>query len=74
MATPRYFIEIKSKLLVEITEQEFITAERRAGFYPKYGESVSLPATGGFSGGPLIQYCVYNGELPAQEEAKLVKC
>ena len=31
----------------EVTKEEFITAERAAGFRPKYGDGL---ATGGFSG------------------------
>ena len=34
----------------EVTEEEFIKAERSAGFRPKYGDGV---ATGGFSNGSI---------------------
>lgn len=35
----------------EVTEQEFIQAERAAGFFPKFGSDG--PATGGFSNSQL---------------------
>ena len=34
---------------VEVTREEWLTAERRAGFWPTHGGDG--PATGGFSGG-----------------------
>ena len=37
----------------EVTKEEFIQAERAAGFRPKYGDGV---ATGGFSGGGVSGY------------------
>lgn len=47
----RYFLKPDSDRAVwqEVTEQEFVAAERGAGFYPKYG--CGPVATGGFSAG-----------------------
>ena len=44
----RYFLKADwQNEYQEVTEEQFITAERAAGFRPKYGDGV---ATGGFSG------------------------
>ena len=37
----------------QVTKEEWLSAERSAGFYPKYGDG---PATGGFSSGGLSGY------------------
>ena len=39
----------------EVTKEEFIQAERAAGFRPKYGDGI---ATGGFSGNGVSGYIV----------------
>ena len=44
-------IEALDKHEVEVTREEFIKAERQAGFYPKGGGDHL--ATGGFSGGGI---------------------
>jgi len=36
---------------LQVTEEEFIKAERESGFYPKSGDGV---ATGGFAGNEVI--------------------
>lgn len=43
-----YFLEHKIFGEKKVTREEWISAEREAGFYPKYGGDG--PATGGFSG------------------------
>ncbi len=35
----------------EVTLEEYVAAERAAGFHPKDGLPVGKPATGGFTGG-----------------------
>lgn len=64
----RYFVVVKDSVRVEITKEEFISAERHQGFRPKVGDV----ATGGFSGGPLVYYSVRNGELNEKEKSQLV--
>ncbi|HHA2249955.1 TPA: hypothetical protein ACOEHG_004897 [Enterobacter ludwigii] len=48
--TQRYFISHSVFGEREVTQAEFISAERAAGFYPKSGSGV---ATGGFSSGDI---------------------
>jgi len=42
-----YFLEHPVFGSKEVTKEEWISAERAAGFHPKFGDG---PATGGFSG------------------------
>jgi hypothetical protein len=46
----------------EVTKQEFISAERQAGFYSKFGSDHE--ATGGFGGGGV------SGSIRYEEETK----
>jgi len=55
----RYYIVVKNQTAIEITKEEFIQAERHHGFRPKWDGEL---ATGGFSGGPLVQYSIRKGE------------
>ena len=48
--TQRYFLSHLAFGEKEVTQAEFIRAERAAGFYPKSGSGV---ATGGFSYGDI---------------------
>ncbi|EFU5438376.1 hypothetical protein HT774_004154 [Salmonella enterica] len=48
--TQRYFLSHPAFGEKEVTQEEFISAERAAGFYPKSGSGV---ATGGFSCGDI---------------------
>lgn len=48
----KYFISHEILGEKEVTKEEFIKAERQAGFYPKSGKSDDC-ATGGFSCGSL---------------------
>ena len=41
----------------EVTQEQFIQAERAAGFYPKHG--CGSVATAGFSGGSVMGMVVY---------------
>lgn len=44
----RYFLKLDAQQeWSEVTQQQWIIAERNAGFYPKYGKG---EATGGFTG------------------------
>jgi hypothetical protein len=46
--TRRYFLEIRGSPEVEVTEAEFVAAERANGINPSYGEDPDRPVTGGF--------------------------
>ncbi|EAM7657038.1 hypothetical protein GSB13_003858 [Salmonella enterica] len=48
--TQRYFLSHPAFGEKEVTQEEFINAERAAGFYPKSGSGV---ATGGFGSGDI---------------------
>lgn len=52
MATPeytrRYFLERTGEAEVEVTEAEFVAAERANGFNAGYGDDPDKPVTGGF--------------------------
>ena len=59
-----YFLEHPVFGSKQVTKEEWITAERAAGFHPKYGGDG--PATGGFSGNGM------RGSIrPKAAEAKL---
>jgi len=47
-STYNYFLKHEIFGTKQVTKEEWIKAERSAGFYPKYGGDG--PATGGFSG------------------------
>jgi hypothetical protein len=49
----KYFVRVKGQQPIEITQQEFMSAEASMGFHSK---TPGRPATAGFSGGPLVQY------------------
>lgn len=49
LSRDRYFLGLGLGYVQEVNREQFITAERMAGFYPKGGGSDTL-ATGGFSG------------------------
>ena len=55
----RYWLRENKRAWREATREEFISAERAAGFHPKSGEGV---ATGGFSNGALEGRVTY-GEI-----------
>jgi hypothetical protein len=55
----RYFVQIKDTKPVEITQAEFMKAESHHGFHGKFP---GRPATGGFGGGPLVQYTIRSGQ------------
>lgn len=46
MRKERYFLKRNDEEEKEVSQQEFINAERASGFHPKSGDG---PATGGFS-------------------------
>lgn len=65
--TEHYFIQYgKSNPYRQVTREEWIKAERTAGFYPKFG---SGPATGGFSGHGVSGVAVY-GDLNEEAAVK----
>lgn len=47
-APRRYFLTRKGEPEIEVTEAEFVVAERANGFYPEDGGDENKPATGGF--------------------------
>lgn len=49
LSRDRYFLGLDLGYVQEVNREQFITAERMAGFYPKGGGSNTL-ATGGFFG------------------------
>lgn len=56
----RYFLKLLGLDSVEVTKQEFIRAERSAGFTNKNGEQNEI-ATGGFGNGTIsgrVEYVV----------------
>jgi hypothetical protein len=60
--TTRYWLQIVGMPWQEATEEQFIAAERAAGFRPKSGTG---SATGGFSGGG-INGKITTGEITAE--------
>ncbi len=59
----RYWLRISGLAWQEATQEQFMAAERTAGFYPKTGSGV---ATGGFGNG-VIQGRVTYGEITAEK-------
>lgn len=53
----RYFMTAYGQE-IEITKEQFIRAERAAGFYPKYNFGQDNCATGGFSNSSDVRYSV----------------
>lgn len=47
----------------EVTMEEFVRAERAAGFHPKDGMPIGKPATGGFSGGGVHGKIIYTLDM-----------
>ena len=62
--TPRYYLTIGTQPEAEVTEEEFVRAERRAGFHPKPG--CGPVATGGFGSGAIKGRVDYSDPLPAR--------
>jgi len=67
--TPTYYLKAEwQKRFSKVTEEQFIRAERDAGFYPKTPGTV---ATGGFSGNGMvgkINYPVIDEETPKKKK------
>lgn len=53
----------------EVTEEQFITAERAAGFYSKFGEKAL--ATAGFNGNGVSGKVVFDTQTAAEPETKV---
>lgn len=51
----KYFVTVKGHPPIEITKEQFMAAETSHGFRSNYP---GHPATGGFSGGPVVSYSV----------------
>jgi len=67
---PRYFLRILEHPEVEVTEEEFIRAERATGFWPK--ADCGPVATGGFSAGVFrgrVEYADRSGRDEVKPEA-----
>jgi hypothetical protein len=58
----RYFVAIgKNSRWQEVTKEDYVRAERQAGFYPTYGPD-SEPCTGGFGTGAIQGTLCYRGD------------
>ena len=58
----------------EVTMEEFVTAERAAGFHPKDNTQIGKPATGGFRGGNGVNGKIfYKISLGSKFNAKEIK-
>jgi len=67
MLSKKYFISGTYFTRQEITQDEFVKAERAHGFYPKYG--LGPEATGGFSCG-LIWYSIEYNDMEEKDETQ----
>lgn len=64
MSQPRYFLSHSLFGEREVTKDQYIAAERMAGFHPKSGKSDDL-ATGGFSSGDISGSVRYLADEPS---------
>jgi hypothetical protein len=58
----RYFLEVNGEPETEVTEAEFVAAERANGYTPGYGDEPDKPVTGGFGNARIRGRvdCIYN--------------